>query len=50
VYRPTLGSTLSPIQWVPGALSLEIKRPGHEADHSHLVSRSRMRGAVPLLP
>jgi hypothetical protein len=23
-----------PIQWVPGALSLGIKRPGREADHS----------------
>jgi hypothetical protein len=22
-----------PIQWVPGALSLEVKRPGCEADH-----------------
>jgi hypothetical protein len=22
-----------PIQWVPGALSLGIKRPGREADH-----------------
>jgi hypothetical protein len=23
------------IQWVPGALSLWVKRPGREADHSH---------------
>jgi hypothetical protein len=23
-----------PIQWVPGALSLGVKRPGREADHS----------------
>jgi hypothetical protein len=23
-----------PIQWVPGALSLGVKRPEHEADHS----------------
>jgi hypothetical protein len=22
-----------PIQWLPGALSLEVKRPGYEADH-----------------
>jgi hypothetical protein len=22
-----------PMQWVPGALSLEVKRPGREADH-----------------
>jgi hypothetical protein len=32
--RMALGSTQPPIQWVPGALSLEVKRPGHEADHS----------------
>jgi hypothetical protein len=25
---------VSPIQWVPGDLSLELKRPGREADHS----------------
>jgi hypothetical protein len=23
-----------PIKWVPGVLSLEVKRPGREADHS----------------
>jgi hypothetical protein len=28
-------------------LSLGVKRPGHEADHSHLVPRPRMRGAIP---
>jgi len=27
--RPVLGTTQSPIQWVPG-----LKRPGREADHS----------------
>jgi hypothetical protein len=33
-----------------GALSLGIKRPVREADHSpHLVPRSRMRGAIPPL-
>jgi hypothetical protein len=32
--RPALGSTQPPIQWVPGALSPEVKRPGREADHS----------------
>jgi hypothetical protein len=26
--------TQPPIQWEPGALSLVVKRPGHEADHS----------------
>jgi hypothetical protein len=34
VSRPALGPTQSPIQWVPGALSLGVKRPGREADHS----------------
>jgi hypothetical protein len=29
-----LGPTQPPIQWVPGALSLRVKRPGREADHS----------------
>jgi hypothetical protein len=36
--------------FVKGALSLGVKRPGREADHSHLVPRSRMRGAIPSLP
>jgi hypothetical protein len=34
VSRTTLGPTQSPIQWVPGALSLGVQRPGREADHS----------------
>jgi hypothetical protein len=33
-YRSVLGPTQPPIQWVPGALSPNIKRPGREADHS----------------
>jgi hypothetical protein len=32
--RPALGLTQPPIQWVPGALSLGVKRPRREADHS----------------
>jgi hypothetical protein len=32
--RTALGPTQPPIQWVPGALSRGIKRPGREADHS----------------
>jgi hypothetical protein len=32
--RPTLGSTQPPIQLIQGALSLGVKRPGSEADHS----------------
>jgi hypothetical protein len=36
--RPALGPTQPPIQWVPGALSLGVKRPGREADDSTLSS------------
>jgi len=32
--RMILGPTQPPIQWIPGALSLEVKQPRHEADHS----------------
>jgi hypothetical protein len=32
--RTALGPTQPPIQWVPGALSLGLKRPGRKADHS----------------
>jgi hypothetical protein len=32
--RPALGLTQPPIQWVQGALSLGVKQPGREAEHS----------------
>jgi hypothetical protein len=32
--RTALGPTQPPIQWVPGAFSMRVKRPGREADHS----------------
>jgi hypothetical protein len=32
--RPALGPTQPPIQWVPEALTLRVKWPGREADHS----------------
>jgi hypothetical protein len=34
VSRPALGPIEPSIQWVPGALSLGVKRPGREAVHS----------------
>jgi hypothetical protein len=40
--RTALGPTQPPIQWVPGVLSLGVKRLGREADtHLHLVPRSK---------
>jgi hypothetical protein len=33
-FRTALGPTQPPIQWVLGALSLGVKRPEREADHS----------------
>jgi hypothetical protein len=33
--RPALGPTQPPIQWVPGAVSLGVKKPGREVNHSH---------------
>jgi hypothetical protein len=33
--QPVLGPTQPPIQWVSEVLFLGVKRPGHEADHSH---------------
>jgi hypothetical protein len=32
--RPAVRSTKPPIQWVPGLLSPEVKRPGREVNHS----------------
>jgi hypothetical protein len=44
VSGPALRPTRLPIQWVPGALSVGVKRPRREADHSPPSSvRSRMR-------
>jgi hypothetical protein len=49
--RQALGPTQPPIQWVLGALSLRVKRPGHEADHSPPSSAEvKNVGAIPPLP
>jgi hypothetical protein len=42
--RRSLGSTQPPIQWIPGALSLGVKRPRREADHS-LPSSAEVKNA-----
>jgi hypothetical protein len=33
-FRTALGPTQPPVQWVPGALSLGVKRPGRKNEHS----------------
>jgi hypothetical protein len=38
VFRRALGPIQPPIQSIPWALSLGVKRLGHEADHSPLSS------------
>jgi hypothetical protein len=45
--RPALGPIQPPIQWVAGALSLGVKRPGREADHSP-PSRAEVKECVEL--
>jgi len=52
VSRPAVEPTQLPLQWVVGALSLEIKRPECEAGHSPPSSAEvkKMRGVIPPLP
>jgi hypothetical protein len=52
VSRTALEPTQPPIQWVPGTLSLGVKRPGREVDHLPLSGAEVkiMRGALPPLP
>jgi hypothetical protein len=47
---PILGPIQSPIQWLPGALSLGVKRPVHEADHLRLMPTSRKYVFIHPLP
>jgi hypothetical protein len=43
-------SVKSPIQWVPGAVSPEVKWQGCEADHSPPSSAKKNGHAIRLLP
>jgi hypothetical protein len=45
--RTVLGPTQPPNQWVPGAFSMGVKRPGREADHSP-PSSAEVKGRVEL--
>jgi hypothetical protein len=47
VSSPSLGATQSPVQWVQGALFLNIKLSGREADHSPPCS-AEVKGCVEL--
>jgi hypothetical protein len=47
MFRPALGPTQPPIQWVTVALSLAIKWPGREADRSP-PSSAEVKGCVEL--
>jgi hypothetical protein len=49
--RPVLGPTQPPIQGVPETISLEVKLPGSEFDHSS-PSNTEVKngGAIPPLP
>jgi hypothetical protein len=50
-HSPALGSTETPVQWVPGSLSLWVKRQGLEADHSSLPNAEvKNGGAISQLP
>jgi hypothetical protein len=46
---PALGPTQPPIQWISGAISLGIKRPDREAEHSPPISAEDKNGGV-ILP
>jgi hypothetical protein len=51
--RSALGHTQPPIHWVTGSLSLRVKRPGREADHSRPssaeVKNARRYTSTPIL-
>jgi hypothetical protein len=46
VSRLALRPTQSPIEWVPGAISSGVKRPGRETDRSPLFSAGVKKGGA----
>jgi hypothetical protein len=48
LFRPALGTTQLPIQWIPGFL--EVKRLGLVVDHPYLWPRLKKSRAILLLP
>jgi hypothetical protein len=50
VSRTALGPIQPPIQWVTGVLSLGIKRPEREADHSPSNAEVKNCGSIPPFP
>jgi hypothetical protein len=48
--RLALAPTQPPIQRLTGALSLGVKRPGRETDHSHIVPRSKNTSSYSSIP
>jgi hypothetical protein len=50
-FRTVVRPTQPPKQWVPGALTRGVKRPGVKlTTHLHVLPRLRMRGGIPSLP
>jgi hypothetical protein len=49
-FRLTVGFIQPPIQWVPGAFSLRLKQPEHEAALSPLPRAESQLHAAPVLP
>jgi hypothetical protein len=50
-FRPALGPTQPPAQWIPVSGFPEVQRPGRETDHSSRASAEvKNDGAVPPLP
>jgi hypothetical protein len=45
-FRPALGPTRSPIQWVPGDCFPGVKRPRREADHSPPFNAKVKNGGI----